>query len=70
MAIEEKAKAYAEKKIKNDYGMSSTVFREAGFLDLTGDNRGLQTHRAIEDAEFQIDLLIKALASIKAKLKP
>lgn len=39
-------------------------------LDLTGDNRGLQTHRAIEDAEFQIDLLIKALASIKAKLKP
>ncbi len=31
MAIEEKAKAYAEKKIKNDYGMSSTVFREAGF---------------------------------------
>lgn len=38
-------------------------------LDLTGENRVLQSHRAIEDAEFQTDVLIKTLASIKAKLK-
>ncbi len=31
MTTEEKAKAYAEKIIKNDYGISSKTFREAGF---------------------------------------
>lgn len=30
MTTEEKARAYADKKIKNDYGVSSKAFREAG----------------------------------------
>ena len=37
-------------------------------LDLAGDNVAPQTHRAIEDAEFQTDQLIRILASIKTTL--
>lgn len=38
-------------------------------LDLIVNNKAPQTHRALEDAEFQTDLLIKTLVSIRAKLK-